>query len=79
MEISMAKGERKYEYHEIITETESAKEANFDYKVEAQSILLDLKVLLRDYYAATFTAEGNALKIQFNNGQAFILNIKEVE
>ena len=75
----MAKREKKYEYHEFVTETESAKEANFDYKIEEESILFDLKVLLREYYAATFTAEGDALKLQFNNGQTFILSVKEVE
>ena len=75
----MAKRSNKYEYHEFVTETESAEQAEFDYEVEAESILLDLKVLLRDYYAATFTAEGNSLKLQFNNGQTFILSVKEVE
>ena len=75
----MTKRTSKNEYHEFVTETESAKEANLDYQVEAESILLDLKVLLRDYYAATFTKEGDALKLQFNNGQTFIISIKEIE
>ena len=73
----MAKRE-KHEYHEFVTETESAKEAEFDYVVEGQSILLDLKVLLPDYYAATFTKEGDALKLQFSNGQSFLLKIEEI-
>ena len=75
----MAKREKKYDYHEFVTEKESAEEANLDYEVEIESLLLDLKVLLRDYYAATFTADGDALKIQFNNGQTFILSVEEVE
>lgn len=65
-------------HHEFTTETESAKEAGLGYKVDAESILFDLKVLLREYYAATFTYDENALKLQFTNGQTFILNAKEV-
>ena len=75
----MAKREEKYEYHEFVTKTESAEQANLDYEVESESLLLDLKVLLREYYAATFTVDEKALKIQFNNGQTFILTVKEVE
>ena len=52
--------------------------SSLTYKVEAEEILLDLKVLLRDYYAATFTKDENALKLQFNNGQTFMLSAKEV-
>ena len=70
-----AKEQRSYE---CLTELESSKEIGFNYKVDAESILLDLKVLLRDYYTATFTKEENALKLQFNNGQTFILSAKEV-
>ena len=65
-------------YHEIVTEKESAQEVGLTYKVETEEILFDLKVLLRDYYAATFTKDENALKLQFNNGQTFILSAKEV-
>lgn len=69
---------KEQKYHELITERESAEELGLNYKVEADEILLDLKVLLRDYYAATFTKDENALKLQFNNGQTFILSAKEV-
>ena len=50
----------------------------FDYRVNASDLLLDLKVLLKEYYIATFTSDGNALLINFNNGQKFKLNV-EVE
>ena len=74
----MAVPVKEQRYHELVTETESAQETGLAYKVDAESILLDLKVLLRDYYAATFTKDENALKLQFNNGQIFVLKAKEV-
>ena len=74
----MAVPAKEQGYHEFITEKETAQEAGLAYKVEAEEILFDLKVLLRDYYAATFTKDENALKLQFNNGQTFILSAKEV-
>lgn len=64
--------------HVFATKTEAAQESGIDYKVDAESVLLDLKVLLRDYYAATFTKEEDALTLQFTNGQKFILSAKEV-
>ena len=69
---------KEQRYHELITERESAQELGLGYKVEVEEILLDLKVLLRDYYAATFTKDENTLKLRFTNGQTFILNDKEV-
>ena len=75
----MAKRTNSNTYHEFITERESAREVHLDYRIESESILFDLKVLLREYYAATFTIEENALKLQFNNGQIFILSAKEVK
>ena len=75
----MTKRSSKYEYHEFATETEPAQQMELDYQVEAESLLLDLKVLLREYYAATFTPEENALKLQFNNGQVFVVSIKEIK
>ena len=62
--------------HIFAGETEAAKELN--YKLDAESILFDLKVLMREYYAATFTVEENALKLQFTNGQTFRLTAVEV-
>ena len=68
----MAVPAKEQHYHEFVTEKESAHEVGLNYKVEAEEILLDLKVLLRDYCAATFTKDENALKLQFSNGQTFI-------
>ena len=48
-----------------------------DYRVDELSVLLDIKALLKDYYIATFTAKEKELKIQFDNGQKFIINVKE--
>lgn len=63
--------------HMFLTETESAA-GSFDYRVNASDLLLDLKVLLKEYYIATFTSDGNALLINFNNGQKFKLNVEEL-
>ncbi len=62
--------------HIFINETEGAKD-RFNYKVEAEDIMLDLKVLLKEYYAATFGINGKSLKISFNNGQVFKLSVLE--
>lgn len=62
--------------HTFSTKTEAAKELN--YKVDAESILLDLKVLMREYYAATFTVEEDSLILKFTNGQAFRLTAVEI-
>ena len=75
----MAKRQKEQEYHEFVIDKEAAEEVGLDYEVDAESLLFDLKVLLREYYAATFTVEEDALKLRFNNGQKFILSIKEVE
>lgn len=48
-----------------------------DFRVDELSILLDIKALLKDYYTATFTENGKGLKIEFDNGQKFIINVKE--
>ncbi len=73
-EVSMAKTD-----YEVVTELESAKEAGIDYTVDEASILLDLKVLLRNFYTATFREKEDALKLKFNNGQIFLLSVKEVK
>lgn len=44
---------------------------------EAHDLLIDLKVLLKEYYTATFTEDGNALLMKFNNGQRFKLTLEE--
>ena len=62
--------------HVFAIETESAQELN--YKVDAESILFDLKVLMREYYATTFTVEEDVLKLQFTNGQTFRITAVEI-
>jgi len=49
------------------------------YKVDETGLMLDLKFLLKEYYAACFTQDGNALEIAFSNGQKFKICITEVE
>lgn len=48
-----------------------------DVRVDELSILLDLKVLLKDYYTATFTSDERGLEIKFDNGQKFAISVKE--
>lgn len=47
------------------------------WKISAQDLLIDLKVLMKEYYVATFTENEGELKIAFENGQKFIIGIKE--
>ncbi|MDE6362216.1 MAG: hypothetical protein K2N53_05210 [Clostridia bacterium] len=56
----------------------SKKETELNYQVGLDDMLLDLKVLLKEYYCGTFTDEGKSLKISLNNGQKFLLNLKAV-
>lgn len=64
--------------HIFLTETESA-EGVLNFEIDASDLLLDIKVLLKEYYVATFTGDGSALVIKFNNGQKFKLNLEEIE
>ncbi len=74
----MAVSAKMQDNHECLTEYESAKELGFNYKIDSKSLLLDIKALMREYYAVTFTETEDALQLQFNNGQTFILSAKEV-
>ena len=50
-----------------------------DCKVSAEDMLMDLRIILKDYYHCTLTSNhGLALKLIFTNGQKFLLKIKEV-
>ncbi len=64
--------------HIFLTETESA-EGGFNFKIDASDLLLDLKVLIKEYYVATFSDEGKSLVISFNNGQKFKINLEEIK
>lgn len=74
----MAVSANEQVHHECVTEYESAKELEFNYEVDSKSLLLDIKALMREYYAVTFTETEDTLQLQFNNGQKFILSAKEV-
>ncbi len=50
---------------------------DLEVRVDEASKLLDLKVLLKDYYTATFTANEKKLEIKFDNGQKFEISVKE--
>lgn len=54
-------------------------ENKLQFKVDELSLLLDVKVLLKDYYTATFTESENALRINFDNGQTFEISVNEVK
>ena len=58
--------------HRFAKETEG-----LDIRVDELSMLLDLKVLLKDYYLATFTSDEKGLEIKFNNGQIFTITVRE--
>ncbi len=63
--------------HLFIKEMEC--ENKLQFKVDELSLLLDVKVLLKDYYTATFTESENALRINFDNGQTFEISVNEVK
>ncbi|MDE6505597.1 MAG: hypothetical protein K2L42_07000 [Clostridia bacterium] len=63
--------------HMFSTQTDGAK-YELNYKIDDLGILLDLKFLLGEYYAATFSPEGNALCLSFTNGQKFRISVTEV-
>lgn len=52
-------------------------EGKFDYCVGGHDLLIDIKVLLKEYYAATFSDDGSSLLMQFSNGQKFRLRLEE--
>ncbi len=61
--------------HVYLTELENSNKLN--YSVDAHSLLIDIKILLKEYYLATFNEEGNRLIIKFNNGQKFKLTLTD--
>ena len=62
--------------HIFVPATEIA-DAEFQCKVTANDLLLDLKVLMKEYYVATFSEDNGSLKIALNNGQKFSLILLE--
>ncbi len=62
---------------EHLYSVDNRSEDGFQYTVEAHDLLIDIKVLLKEYYAATFNNDGQTLIMRFNNGQVFHLTLKE--
>lgn len=62
--------------HTFITELE-AENTDLTYKIAELDLLLDIKVLIKEYYSATLTESGNELTLKFNNGQIFKLTLTE--
>lgn len=52
---------------------------DFVWKTDSTSVLTDIKVLMREHYFASFSSDGAALKLKFNNGQRFIIIVCECE
>ena len=63
--------------HLVTTESESMQ--GVVNTINAYDLLLDIKALVSEYYIATFSQEKDSLKISFNNGQRFKIEIKEME
>ena len=53
-------------------------ETDLIFALSETDLLLDMKVLMKEYYCGTFTESGKGLNLQFTNGQTFILSIKEI-
>lgn len=51
--------------------------AGLCWKTDSKAVLDDLKFLMKEYYAATYTDEAQGLKIEFCNGQSFIISVTE--
>lgn len=45
--------------------------------ITSKDLLMELKLLIKDYYAASFTEEDNFLKLSFVNGQTFLVSLQE--
>ena len=61
----------------MLKELDEAKQIELDYKIDVHDLLIDLKILMKDYYVATFTETGNELIVAFNNGQKFKITMSE--
>lgn len=48
-----------------------------NWRVEESDLLIDVKYLLKEFYVATITENGDSLKIALKNGQTFIITVRE--
>lgn len=69
--------------HLFATDIESATDGKLEedipsWEVDAKDLLLDLKVLIKEYYIATLNSQSNSLLLKFTNGQKFSIVVKEL-
>ena len=46
-------------------------------KCKVQDVIFDIKTIMQDYYFAQFIENGDELNLTFDNGQKFIIQVKE--
>ncbi len=56
----------------------SEKELGIHSVVDSKDILYDIRQLMSDFYIGTFTCDGKALQVAFNNGQKFLIKAEEL-
>lgn len=66
----------KFNEHLCVTDTELDK---VSWSCDAKDILLDIKFFMRKYYNGFFNEDGESLNLKFNNGQRFIVSVKELK
>ena len=49
-----------------------------DFIVSENDIYLDLKILLDGCFRATLSRDKNCLKLNFDNGQKFVINVTKI-
>lgn len=47
-------------------------------RIDESDLMLDLKVLMKEYYIGAFENDGSAMKITLNNGQRFEITCREI-
>ena len=47
-------------------------------KVETKELASEIALALKDFFVARIGQEGNAIKMQFQGGQQFILSVREI-
>ena len=67
----------KNKEHLFVSEMEGL-EQNLSFTIDEKSLLLDLKVLIKEYYAVTFNQSEDGLILTFCNRQRFCISVKEI-
>ncbi len=63
--------------HTFVTKTDVF-DKQVEIKIDIFDLLSDLKVLMNEYYFATFESSEQSLVIGFDNGQRFRLSLEEI-